>query len=132
MLSGGAICWSSRKQKCVALSTAEAEYVALSSIVQECIWLRQLKAELGNATEGQSLILEDNQLAIAMAKNPQYHGHAKHIDIRHHFVREQEALGNTELQYCSTTEMTADMLTKGLNRERFCKLREETGICEIY
>ena len=132
MLSGGAISWSSRKQKCVALSTAEAEYVALSSAVQECIWLRQLEAELGNAIEGPSLILEDNQSAIAMAKNPQYHGRAKHIDIRHHFVREQVALGNIELQYCSTTEMTADMLTKGLNRERFCKLREETGICEIH
>ena len=70
MLSGGAISWSSRKQKCVALSIAEAEYVALSSAVQECIWLRQLEAELGNATEGPSLILEDNQSAIAMAKNP--------------------------------------------------------------
>ena len=132
MLSGGAISWSSRKQKCVALSTAEAEYVALSSAVQECIWLRQLEAELGNATEGLSLILEDNQSAIAMAKNPQYHGRAKHIDIRHHFVREQVALGNIELQYCSTTDMTADMLTKGLNREQFCKLRKETGICEIH
>ena len=132
MLSGGAISWSSRKQKCVALSTAEAEYVALSSAVQECIWLRQLEAELGNATEGPSLILEDNQSAIAMAKNLQYHGHAKHIDIRHHFVREQVALGNIELQYCSTTDMTADMLTKGLNREQFCKLRKETGICEIH
>ena len=84
VLSGGAISWSSRKQKCVALSIAEDEYVALSSAVQECIWLRQLEAELGNATEGPSLILEDNQSAIAMAKNPQYHGRAKHIDIRHH------------------------------------------------
>ena len=65
----------------MALSMVEAEYVALSSVVQECIWLRQLEAELGNATEGPSLILEDNQLAIAMAKSPLYHGRAKHIDI---------------------------------------------------
>ena len=62
MLSGGAISWSSRKQKSVALSTAEAEYVALSGAVPECIWLRQLEAE--------------NQSAIAMAKNPKFHGHA--------------------------------------------------------
>ena len=82
---------------------SRSEYVALSSAVQECIWLGQLEAELGNATEGPFLIHEDNQLAIAMAKNPQYHGRAKHMDIRHHFVREQVALGNIELQYCSTT-----------------------------
>ena len=132
MLSGGAISWSSRKQKCVALSTAEAEYVALSGAVQECIWLRQLEAELGSTSEGPTLILEDNQSAIAMAKNPQFHGRAKHIDIRHHFVREQVALGNIRLDYCSTTEMTADMLTKGLNCERYCKLREKAGICEIH
>ena len=125
MFSGGAISWSSRKQKCVALSAAEAEYVVLSSTVQECIWLRQLEVELGNMTEGPSLILEDNQSAITMAKNPQYYGRAKHIDIQHHFV---VALRNIELQYCST----ADMLTKGLNRERFCKLRKETGKCEIH
>ena len=79
-------------------------------------------------TEVPSLILEDNQSAIAMAKNPQY----QDIDIQHHFVREQVALENVELQYCSTTDMTADMLMKGLNRERFCKLRKETGICEIH
>ena len=63
-VSGGAISWSSKKQKCVALSTAEAEYVALSSAVQECIWLRQLEVELENVTEGPSLILEDNRSAI--------------------------------------------------------------------
>ena len=68
MLSGGAISWSSRKQKCVALSTAEAEYVALSGAVPECIWLRQLEAELGSTSEVPILILEDNQSAIAMAK----------------------------------------------------------------
>ena len=57
MLKSSAISCSSRKQKCVALSTAEAKYVALSSAVQECIWLRQLEAELGNVTEGPSKII---------------------------------------------------------------------------
>ena len=90
MLSGGAISWSSRKQKCVALSTAEAEYVALSGAVQKCIWLRQVEAELGSASEGPNLILEDNQSAIAMAKNPQFHGRTKHIDIQRHFVIESK------------------------------------------
>ena len=73
---------------------------------------------------------EDNQSSIAMTKNPQFHGRAKHIDIRYHFVREQVALGTIKLEYCPTEDMTADMLTKGLNRERYCKLRESAGILE--
>ena len=132
MFSGGPISWNSKKQKCVALSTAEAEYVALSGAAQECFWLRQLEKELGCSSEGPTLLFEDNQSAIAMAKNPQFHGRAKHIDIRHHFVREQVANGSIKLDYCSTTDMTADMMTKGLTREQHCKLREKAGILELH
>ena len=131
MLSGGAVSWSSKKQKCVALSTAEAEYVALSSAAQESIWLRQLITELGSPPEEPTLIFEDNQSAIAMTKNPQFHGRAKHIDIKHHFIREQVSQGNVKLEYCPTTEMTADILTKGLSRESFDKLREKSGVVEL-
>ena len=74
MLSEGAISWRSSKQKCVALSTAEAEYVALSSAAQESIWLKQLGEELRNSShEGPIMIYEDNQASIAMTKNPQFH-----------------------------------------------------------
>ena len=132
MFSGGPVSWSSKKQKCVALSTAEAEYVALSAAVQECIWLRQLEAELSSTNDVPTLIFEDNQSTIGMAKNPQFHGRAKHIDIRHHFVREQLAHGTIQLKYCPTTEMTADILTKGLNRERYSKLREKASILELH
>jgi len=80
-VSEGAITWSSKKQPCVALSTAEAEYVALASAAQEAVWLRQLMSELGNAPTGPTTLFEDNQSAIAMTKNPQLHGRTKHIDI---------------------------------------------------
>lgn len=132
MLSGGPVSWSSKKQKCVALSTAEAEYVALSAAAQECLWLRQLEVELGCPPEGPTLIFEDNQSTIAMAKNPQFHGRAKHIDIRHHFVREQVANGTIKLDYCSTKDMIADIMTKGLTREQHCKLREKAGMVELH
>lgn len=130
MLSGGAVSWRSQKQRCVALSTAEAEYVAMASATQESVWLRQLIAELTNSSvaEAPTLIYEDNQSAIAMTKNPQFHGRAKHIDIKHHFIREQVAQGTIMLKYCPSVEMTADILTKGLSREIFCKLREKTGV----
>lgn len=78
--------WRSKKQTTVALSTAEAEYVALSSAAQEAVWLRRLSTELGSPPKSPTVIFEDNQSAIAMARNPQFHGRAKHIDIRHHFV----------------------------------------------
>ena len=63
------------------MSTTEAEYVALSNAAQESVWMRRLNSELENAPEGPTIILEDNQSAIAMAKNPQFHGRAKHIDL---------------------------------------------------
>lgn len=71
----------------MALSTAEAEYVAMSSAAQEAVWLRKLNAELGNPPKEPTIILEDNQSAIAMAKNPQFHDRAKHIDIRPSFCQ---------------------------------------------
>ena len=131
LLSGGPISWKSQKQKCVALSTAEAEYIAMARAAQESVWLGQLIVELTNSPEDAPMLLyEDNQSAIAMSKNPQFHGRAKHIDIKHHFIREQVSNGTIMLEYCSTTNMLADILTKGLTREVFCKLRNQCGVIE--
>ena len=127
-IAGGPVSWKSRKQDTVALSTAEAEYVALSSAVQECIWLQRLLCELGKPLGGPTAILEDNQSSIAMARNPQFHGRAKHIDIKHHFVRERVSDGSIELKYCPTNEMVADILTKGLAHQQFSFLREIAGV----
>ena len=113
-ISGAAVSWRSKKQTCVALSTAEAEYMALASAAQEAIWLRQLTADLNSRQPGATIIFEDNQSAISMAKNPQFHGRTKHIGIKYHFIREQVNSGTVELRYCCTGEMVADMLTKGI------------------
>ena len=89
-MSGGAISWLSQKQTTVALSTAEAEYVALGSATQEAIWLYhgQLLNDLKIDTKGSIEIMEDNQSTIAMAKSSVGHKRTKHIDIKHHFIRE--------------------------------------------
>ena len=126
-ISGGAVSWRSKKQECVALPTAEAEYVALASAAQESIWLRKLIAELGSPN-GPTTIFEDNQSAIAMSRNPQPHGRVKHIDIKHHFIWEQVTNKNVKLEYCPTKVMTADIFTKGLAREQFYALRSKAGI----
>ena len=127
-IGGGAVTWKSKKQGCVALSTAEAEYIALSSAAQESVWLRQLTSELGSPPKTPTTIFEDNQSAIAMSKNPQFHGRAKHIDIKHHFIREQVNNNIVKIKYCPTEEMVADIFTKGLSCEQFCKLRKKAGI----
>ena len=87
-LAGGAVSWSSKKQATFALSTAEAEYVALSGATQEAVWLRRLLEDVGVPPEGPTVIHEDNQGAMAMVKNPVGHAKAKHNDIRDNFVRE--------------------------------------------
>ena len=128
LLGGGAITWSSRKQSSVALSTVEAEYMALSVATQEAIWLRQLQEELGVTEAGPTLIYEDNQGAISMAKNPVFHKRTKHVQIRYHFVREAVEQGTITLEYCRTNKMLADSFIKALAREQFEKLRAGIGL----
>ena len=92
---------------------------------------KSLTSKLGGPpTTATTIIYEDNQSAIAMTKNPQFHGRAKRIDIKYHFLREQVNAGNVKLQYCPTNEMTADMFTKPLSREQFCRLRNKAEIVE--
>ena len=123
-ICGSPVSWRSKKQTCVALSTAEAEYVALTSAAQEAVWLSSLLAEIGRREKAATIIYDDSQSALAMSKNPQFHGRAKHIDIKYHYVREQVDKGTIQLQYCSTEEMLADILTKGLNRKPHEKLSQ--------
>ena len=77
------------------------------------------------------MINEDNQSAIAIAKNPQFHGRVKHISIKFHFVREQVNSNNIKLKYCRTSEMIADMLTTGLGKVQFEKLRRMAGVLPL-
>ena len=128
LVNGCAVSWKSKKQSCVALSTTEAEYVALASAAQEAVWVRELTAQLKDHSPEAITIYEDNQSAISMAKNPQFHGRTKHIFIKYHFIREQVEKKAVELKYCPTEEMVADMLTKGLAKEQFQKLRPLAGV----
>lgn len=128
MMTGAAVSWKSRKQTCVALSTAEAEYVAMAAAVQEAAWMRCLLEELEHKQTKPTVLHEDNQSAIAVAENPMSHSKMKHIDIRYHFVREKVSDNTVELRYCPTNDMLADVLTKGLTFDKFARLRELTGV----
>lgn len=129
-LSGGAVSWFSKKQATVALSTAEAEYIALSQAAQEGTWLKRLLTELG-MSDSPTVIMEDNQGAIAITKNPVNHSRTKHIDIRYHYIRDCVQNGQIQVQYCPTVDMKADILTKPLTRQRFEYLRREIGLYSV-
>ena len=99
-MSGGAVSWISKKQQIVALSTSEAEYVALSSAAQEATWLQRLLQDLQVNLKESIVIFEDNQGAIAIARNPVSHSRTKHIDIKYHYTREAVQNGFLDLKYC--------------------------------
>ena len=130
-MNGAAISWLSKKQNCVALSTAEAEYMAISMAAEESVWLERLLSEMNEKSDELIFIYEDNQSTIFMAMNPKFHGRAKHIDIRHHYVRLQVSNKKIPLKYCASEDMIADMLTKGLGPAQFNKLRGMIGIREL-
>ena len=110
-MTGGPISWYSKKQDLVivALSTSEAEYVALSAATQEAVWLRRLLTDLQVTLSEPTVLMEDNQGAIAIARNPTAHARMKHIGICYHFVCEAMQMVIIDLCYCPTKEMIADM-----------------------
>ena len=128
-LNNGCVSWRSKKQSTVALSSTEAEYMALTEAAQEAIWLKAFLCELGEMRSDDAVkIYEDNQGSIALAKNPEFHKRTKHIDIRYHFVREKAAEGELVLEYCSTKDMKADLMTKPIPAVQFQYLRNMLGV----
>ena len=120
--AGGPVSWSSRGQRTVALSSTEAEYMALSEACREVTWLRLLLGELKHAQYGGTEIYEDNQGAIVLARNPEHHARNKHIDMRHHYCRDKVESGEVVVTYIPTRFMIADALTKALSAAVFEEL----------
>ena len=118
MCCGGPLSWESSKQRIVATSTAEAEYVALALAVKEAIWLRKLHFDLELPVPVIPLH-EDNEACIKIAENPVFHKRTKHIDIRFHFIRDHLKKGNISVPHISTKQQLADVLTKPLARPTF-------------
>lgn len=127
LFNGAAVSWNVRKQPTVALSTTEAEYMALAAALQEGIWLKQLYTELiGPLATVQ--IQCDNKGALDLASDSKYHARSKHIDVRNHFIREKISDGTVSLNYVNTSEMVADMFTKAIIP---CKLKQFSNNCGI-
>jgi hypothetical protein len=128
VLNGSAVVWSAKRQPTVACSTVEAEYVAVSEASREAMWLRNLLQELGFKQSRSTLLNCDNKGAIRLALNPGTHQRTKHIDIKHHFIRELVENGTVELQYVESGRQLADVLTKGLPKARHTENSRELGL----
>ena len=128
LLCGGPVSWVSRKQAVVALSSTEAEYVAAATAAQELLWLRNLLSELGFSQNKATVLHEDNMGAVEVSRNPRFHGRMKHIDIRHHFLRDEVEKGSVLLRFIQSKSQLADIFTKALPRDRFQDLRFKIGV----
>jgi hypothetical protein len=116
------VSWSSKKQTSVALSTAEAEYVVVGQCCTQLLWMRQTLRDFGYNLSKVPLLC-DNESAIRLVDNPVEHSRTKHIDIRHHFLRDHQQKGDIDIYHISTENQLADIFTKPLVEKTFCRLR---------
>ena len=126
-VGGTAVSWMSKLQKSVALSTTEAEYMAVAEASKELIWLKNFLIELGKEQDD-CVLFCDNQSAIHLAKNPVFHSKTKHIQLRYHFIRERINDGTLKLNKIKGTENPADMLTKVVTLEKLKLCIASTGL----
>lgn len=129
--AGGAVSWMSMKQKCVVLSTTEAEYVAACEGAKEAIWLHRLLSDITSVNSRCPTLYVDNASALKLAKNPEFHKRSKHIDVKFHFIREKCHEGKIRVQHVSSEHQLADMFTKPLSKTRFKFLCQEIGLTQF-
>lgn len=129
-LAGSPVSWSSRRQKTVATSTCEAEYVAGYKAVQEVIWIQNMINDLSikDLEISPTPLLIDNNAALKLTRNPELHDRTKHIDIKYHFLREMTLSGRINTQRINSMDNLADALTKPLPRDTFETLIEGLGM----
>jgi hypothetical protein len=130
-LGSSLICCSSQKQSSVAQSTIEAEYVAAASYCSQILWIVHTRRDVGVSFERVPLMC-DNTSAISIAKNPVYHKRMRHLERRHHFLRDHVEKGDIEMRYVDTEQQLAYIFTKPLDASCFADLRGEIGVCHPY
>ena len=128
LVNGGAVSWSAKRQEIISLSTTESEYVAAVYAAKEALWLRSLISQLFGIELTTTTLFSDNQSAIALTKEHQYHARTKHIDIRFHFLRWIIEEGRLRLIYCPTDDMVADVFTKALPSAKVKHFAAELGL----
>ena len=129
-LGGRLVSWFSKKQHSVSTSTAEAEYIAAGSCCAQILWMKNQLMDYGLVLRDIPIYC-DNTSAIAISDNPVQHSRTKHIDIRHHFIREHVEQGTVKLIYVPTDKQLADIFTKPLDEATFNRLVSELGMLNL-
>jgi len=122
------ILWSSKKQATIAVSSTEAEYVATDHVTKEAVWLQTLLSLIGYPQNTATLIHCDNMGTISLICNPVFHLHTKHIDVKHHYVRDRVEAQDVNFEYVPTALNLADLLIKGLDRPKHWRFMEMLGV----
>ena len=125
------ITWCSQKQETVALSSCEAEFMAATEAAKQAIWLQDLYGEITGRSLERVMVRIDNKSAIALTKNPVFHGRSKHIHRRYHFIRECVENDLIEIEHVPGNEQRADILTKALGRIKFKEMRSLIGVQDL-
>ncbi|GKD33282.1 hypothetical protein Tco_1248791 [Tanacetum coccineum] len=121
--------WFSKKQTALAISTTEAEYVSAGKACQQALWMKQALIDYDVRLDDVPIMC-DNKGAIDLSKNPVQHSHTKHIEIRHHFLRDNVQKGHISIEKVPSVDNIADILTKPLKRESFNYLHLGLGMME--
>lgn len=129
--NGAAITWATQRQQSVALSTTEAEFMAACSATKEALWLKRMLLDIGEFNQDSICLNMDNQSAICLIKNVDYHKRCKHIDVKYNFIKEKYNEKHIDLNYVCTKEQYADIFTKALPRDKFQYLRSKLGIKKL-
>jgi len=125
------VAWQSQKQRVVALSSCKAEYIAGAAAACQGVWLRRLLEDVLGRSTPPPLIKTDNMSAIALSKNPVLHDRSKHIDTKFHYIRECVDSGAVSLEFTSTQEQLADIMTKSLWKSKFQEFCEKIGVTKL-
>ena len=126
-LGSGIFSWCSKKQEVIAQSTAEAEYVAAATTMNQALWIRKLMTNLHMELKESTQIFMDNQVAISISNNSVFHNKTKHFKIKFYFLREVQR--EVQLIYCKTENQNVDILIKALPKVRYEFLRQKLGVC---
>ena len=129
MFAGGAVLWKNKLQRCIALSSMEAEYIVASETAKSIVWMDRLLKDVSVISdEKMPTLYIDNQSAIKLIGNPEFHERCKHIEMRYHFVRQLLSEKKIDVQYIPTEDQVEDIFTKGLPSERLAMMKKLLGI----
>jgi hypothetical protein len=129
---GNLVTWKSKKQKVVALSSAEAEFRGMAKGLCELLWLQRLLTEIGFAPNCAMNLFCDNKSAIEIAHNPVQHDRTKHVEVDRHFIKQNLETKIIQFPFVKSEDQLADILTKSVCSRDFYKALDKLGIRDIY